>query len=206
MATLTELVKATTIVDGGVLRHDLKQHHDIFGAYCGLHQGFYVFNRATPWSVSSADSLFQTPEFEKCEELLDDVKDAVQIAQGARFWGPRDHAACFEGVLKACRGRGAWKEARNVLERLENEVTAGNNEDDVEAVERAATASYVAAIGACARNIDDDAQVRWSCARDLLDRLESRLKAPSRTFADAAWRRGCSRARGGRRGAWQAVP
>jgi pentatricopeptide repeat protein len=119
-------------------------------------------------------------EFEKCEELLDDVKDAVQIAQGARFWGPRDHAACFEGVLKACRGRGAWKEARNVLERLENEVTAGNNEDDVEAVERAATASYVAAIGACARNIDDDAQVRWSCARDLLDRLESRLKAPSR--------------------------
>jgi pentatricopeptide repeat protein len=119
-------------------------------------------------------------EFEKCEELLDDVKDAVQIAQGARFWGPRDHAACFEGVLKACRGRGAWQEARNVLERLENEVTAGNNEDDVEAVERAATASYVAAIGACARNIDDDAQVRWSCARDLLDRLESRLKAPSR--------------------------
>ena len=51
-------------------------------------------------------------QFEKCEELLDDVKDAVQIAQGARFWGPRDHAACFEGVLKACRGRGAWKEAR----------------------------------------------------------------------------------------------
>ena len=69
-------------------------------------------------------------EFEKCEELLDDVKDAVQIAQGARFWGPRDHAACFEGVLKACRGRGAWKEA-NVLERLEN-GTAENNEDDVE--------------------------------------------------------------------------
>ena len=97
------------------------------------------------------------------------VKDAVQIAQGARFWGPRDHAACFEGVLKACRGRGAWKEARNVLERLENEVEPGNNEDDVEAVERAATASYVAAIGACARNIDDDADSRWSCARDLLD-------------------------------------
>jgi len=119
-------------------------------------------------------------EFEKCEELLDDVKDAVQIAQGARFWGPRDHAACFEGVLKACRGRGAWKEARNVLERLENEVEPGNNEDDVEAVERAATASYVAAIGACARNIDDDADSRWSCARDLLDRLEARLKAPSR--------------------------
>jgi len=119
-------------------------------------------------------------EFAKCEELLDDVKDAVQIAQGARFWGPRDHAACFEGVLKACRGRGAWKEARNVLERLENEVEPGNNEDDVEAVERAATASYVAAIGACARNIDDDADSRWSCARDLLDRLEARLKAPQR--------------------------
>ena len=108
------------------------------------------------------------------------MKDAVQIANGARFWGPRDHAACFEGVLKACRGRGAWKEARNVLERLENEVEPGNNEDDVEAVERAATASYVAAIGACARNIDDDAERRWSCARDLLDRLEARLKAPSR--------------------------
>jgi pentatricopeptide repeat protein len=141
-------------------------------------------------------------EFDKCEELLDDVREAVAISKGARFWGPRDHAACFEGVVKACKGRGAWREARHVLERFEKEVSIdGLKEDEVEAVERSATAIYTAAIGACARfayaldglsalsnarNDDDDAQRRWSAAKDLLDRLDARLKDPSR--ANRLWR------------------